>query len=131
MSDMREGEARQGEEIFSFCASDLDLRCVQEAIARRCLTRIISAEHVELSELRSRPVRWYRYNCDRLFMRVKNQETHAAQTGSAYNIHRVSDEKQRLIFNIRKDYDVRYLSGEALRVIFPETLTVLLIYAYI
>ena len=51
------------------------------------------AEGRRLSELRSRPVRWYRYNCDRLFMRVKNKETHAAQTVPAYNIHRISDEK--------------------------------------
>ena len=51
------------------------------------------AEGRRLSELRSRPVRWYRYNCDRLFMRVKIKETHAAQTASAYNIHRISDKK--------------------------------------
>ena len=63
-------------------------------------------------------------------MRVKSKETHAAQTCSAYHIYRISDEKQRLIFNMRKDYDVRYLSGEALRVIFPETLVILVIYVY-
>ena len=51
------------------------------------------AEGRRLSELRNRPVRWYRYNCDRLSMRVKIKETHAAQTASAYNIHRISDEK--------------------------------------
>ena len=33
------------------------------------------------------------YSCDRLSMRVKIKETHAAQTVSAYNIHRISDEK--------------------------------------
>ena len=51
------------------------------------------AEGRRLSELRSRPVRWYRYNCDRLSMRVKIKETHAAQTASAYNIHRISDKE--------------------------------------
>ena len=42
---------------------------------------------------RSRLVRWYRYNCDRLSMRIKRKETHAAQTVSFYNIHRISGEK--------------------------------------
>ena len=52
-----------------------------------------NAEGRRLSEFRSRPVRWYRYNCDRLSMRVKIKETHAAQTASAYNIHRISDKE--------------------------------------
>ena len=33
------------------------------------------------------------YSCDRLSMRVNIKKTHAAQTASAYNIHRISDKK--------------------------------------
>ena len=57
-------------------------------------------------------------------MRIKSKETHAAQTVSAYNIHRISDGKQRLILYITKDFDVRFLSGEALRALSPEVLLI-------